>query len=52
MGETIAREYVDPLPITIIRPATVSERAAGEIYFLTDGVVHSWWDVAQVIAGE
>ncbi len=24
----------------------------GEPYFLTDGVVHSWWDVAQVIAGE
>ncbi len=35
-----------------IHAAAVSERAAGETYFLTDGVVHTWRDVAQAIAGE
>lgn len=96
-GEIIAREYVNRLPVTIIRPpavygprdtgiflffrcvkngilplignprrqlslvyvkdlvrgihaAAVSERAVGETYFLTDGAVHSWWEVAQTIA--
>jgi dihydroflavonol-4-reductase len=35
-----------------IHTAAVSDRAVGETYFLTDGVVHSWWDVAQAISGE
>ena len=35
-----------------IHAAAVSDRAVGETYFLTDGVVHSWRDVAQTIACE
>ena len=35
-----------------IHTAAVSGRAVGETYFLTDGAVHSWWNVAQAIAGE
>ena len=30
--------------------AAVSERTVGNTYFLTDGVIHSWWEVAQAIA--
>ena len=47
-GEIIIREYVHSLPITIIRPPAVSERAVGETYFLTDGVVQSWWDGIEI----
>ena len=35
-----------------IYTSAISDRAAGETYFLTDGVVHSWLDVAQTIASE
>lgn len=30
--------------------AAISERTVGETYFLSDGVVHPWWEVAQAIA--
>lgn len=33
-----------------IHADAVSERAVGETYFLTDGAVHSWWEVAQAVA--
>ena len=43
--------YVKDL-VNGIYTSAISDRAVGETYFLTDGTVHSWLEVAQTIASE
>lgn len=48
-GRQLSLVYVKDL-VRGMHAAAISERTVGETYFLTDGVVHSWWEVAQAIA--